>query len=167
MTDEHNALHDGQPSKRACKLAKRRCRCDRVSPRLPENPGRPEHVRPSGKLFVQRRRRSLHSLQTGAAANWFMPASRTARPNVSSEEKFMFHKGFAISFAAALFVLCGAGIEASGQEPRSGTVTGEVKAKKDSKDGKNTVIEVLAPGEEKSRSYHVQYDEKIKGPLPE
>jgi len=26
---------------------------------------------------------------------------------------------------------------------------------------------VLAPGEEKARSYFVQYDQKIKGPLPD
>jgi hypothetical protein len=59
------------------------------------------------------------------------------------------------------------GFEALGQEPRSGTVTGELKAKKDTNDGRNTLIDVLAPGEEKARSYHVQYDEKIKGPLPD
>src|SRR5262245_15748746 len=50
-------------------------------------------------------------------------------------------------------------------EKRSGTIAGEVKSKK--AQGKNVVIEVLAPGEEKARSYFVQFDPKIKGPIPE
>ena len=55
-----------------------------------------------------------------------------------------------------------------GDEPKtkSGTITGELKSKKDTPDGKNTFIEVLAPGEEKPRRYHVMYDEKAKGPIP-
>ena len=48
---------------------------------------------------------------------------------------------------------------------RSGTIAGEIKSKKDQ--GKNVVIEVLAPGEEKARSYFVQFDPKIQGPIPE
>jgi hypothetical protein len=68
--------------------------------------------------------------------------------------------------AASLFVLAFTA-DSPGQEPRSGTITGEVKAKKDVNDGKNTMIDVLAPGEEKPRSYHVQYDPKIKGPIPD
>jgi hypothetical protein len=83
------------------------------------------------------------------------------------QERSMSRKSLAISLAVALLGLGGAADEALGQEPRSGTVTGELKAKKDTNDGKNTVIDVLAPGEEKARSYHVQYDEKIKGPLPD
>jgi hypothetical protein len=51
------------------------------------------------------------------------------------------------------------------KEPRTGTISGEIKAMKE--EGKNVVIEVLAPGEEKARSYFVQYDAKIKGPIPE
>src|SRR5438270_47609 len=31
----------------------------------------------------------------------------------------------------------------------------------------NVVIEVLAPGEEKARSYFVQHDPKVKGPIPD
>jgi hypothetical protein len=50
-------------------------------------------------------------------------------------------------------------------EKRSGTIAGEVKGTKPQ--GKNVVIEVLAPGEEKARSYFVQFDPKIKGPIPE
>jgi hypothetical protein len=68
--------------------------------------------------------------------------------------------------ATALLVLCGAGKETQGQEPRTGTIVGDLKSKKDSKDGKNVAAEVLAPGEEKARSYHVQYDQKANGPLP-
>jgi hypothetical protein len=79
----------------------------------------------------------------------------------------MVRQSLATSLAITLLALCGIAHEARGQEPRSGTVTGELKAKKDINDGKNTSIDVLAPGEEKARSYHVQYDEKIKGPFPD
>lgn len=48
---------------------------------------------------------------------------------------------------------------------RSGSVSGEIKSKKDQNN--NVVIEVLAPGEEKARAYFVQHDPKIKGPLPD
>jgi hypothetical protein len=50
------------------------------------------------------------------------------------------------------------------KEPRTGTISGEIKAMKEQ--GNNVVIDVLAPGEEKARSYFVQWDAKIKGPLP-
>ena len=56
---------------------------------------------------------------------------------------------------------------ARAEDQRSGTIVGELKAKKDVNDGKNTQIEVLAPGEEKPRSYHVIYDQHAKGPIPE
>jgi hypothetical protein len=79
----------------------------------------------------------------------------------------MIRKWLAISLTVALLALYGAGNEAPGQEPRSGTVNGVLKAKKDTNDGKNTEIDVLAPGEEKPRSYFVQRDEKAKGPLPD
>lgn len=49
---------------------------------------------------------------------------------------------------------------------KTSTVIGELKTRTDTKDGKNSVIEVLAPGEEKARSYHVIYDQKYKGPVP-
>lgn len=58
-----------------------------------------------------------------------------------------------------------AGKEAAGHGKRSGTIAGEIKAKKPQ--GDNIAIEVLAPGEEKARSYHVKYDPKAKGPIPE
>ncbi|MCI0702613.1 MAG: hypothetical protein L0241_16135 [Planctomycetia bacterium] len=49
-------------------------------------------------------------------------------------------------------------------EKRSGTIAGEIKSKKEQ--GNNIVIEVLAPGEEKARSYFVQHDPKLKAPIP-
>jgi hypothetical protein len=57
------------------------------------------------------------------------------------------------------------GLIAQDEKPKSGTVVGELKSQKNTADGKNTIIEVLAPGEEKARSYHVLYDAKIKGPI--
>ena len=59
----------------------------------------------------------------------------------------------------------GEGTDAPAKETRSGTISGEIKSKKEQNN--NIVIEVLAPGEEKARSYFVQYDPKIKGPIPE
>jgi hypothetical protein len=55
---------------------------------------------------------------------------------------------------------------AGGQDKkRTGSVTGEIKSKKDTPNGKNVILEVLAAGEEKARSYRVQYDPAVKGPL--
>ncbi len=54
---------------------------------------------------------------------------------------------------------------AQDQKKRSGMITGVLKSQKKTPNGKNTVIEVLAPGEEKARSYRVQYDPKVKGPI--
>ncbi len=47
-----------------------------------------------------------------------------------------------------------------------GTVVGKLKSKIDTPDGKNTNIEVKAPGEEKARKYFVNYDPKLRKPLP-
>lgn len=55
------------------------------------------------------------------------------------------------------------GVSPSGQ--RSGKVTGTICSKKEQ--GKNVVIEVLAPGEEKPRAYFVQFDPKLQAPIPE
>src|SRR5262245_40626269 len=55
--------------------------------------------------------------------------------------------------------------ETPAKEVRSGSITGEITTKKEQNN--NVVIEVLAPGEEKARSYFVQYDPKIKAPIPE
>jgi hypothetical protein len=72
----------------------------------------------------------------------------------------------AVAFFGIWLVVCGTS-NVAGDEPKtkSGTITGELKSKKDTPDGKNTFIEVLAPGEEKPRRYHVLYDEKAKGPI--
>jgi hypothetical protein len=51
------------------------------------------------------------------------------------------------------------------EKPKTGTIIGELKSRKDTPDSKNTFIEVLAPGEEKPRRYHVLYDAKAKGPV--
>ena len=59
----------------------------------------------------------------------------------------------------------GPGKDAPKDKNRSGTIAGEIKSKK--AQGKNIVIEVLAPGEEKARPYFVQFDPKIKEPIPE
>jgi hypothetical protein len=48
---------------------------------------------------------------------------------------------------------------------KTATIIGELKSRHDTKDGRNSILEVLAPGEEKARSYHVMYDPKIKGPM--
>lgn len=65
----------------------------------------------------------------------------------------------------AFIVLCAAGA-AQEQKKRSGALTGELKSQKKTPNGKNVVIEVLAAGEEKARTYRVQYDPKVKGPIP-
>lgn len=71
--------------------------------------------------------------------------------------------GLCIVFAAIMVCLADAAQE---QKKRSGTLTGELKSQMATPNGKNTIIEVLAPGEEKARSYRVQYDAKAKGPIP-
>ena len=62
-------------------------------------------------------------------------------------------------------LLLGALADAAQEKKREGAIIGVLKAQKDTKDGKNTFIDVLAPGEEKARPYHVLYDPKIKGPI--
>jgi hypothetical protein len=75
----------------------------------------------------------------------------------------------AVKFASAsLFIallMMGSTLDAQDKK-RSGTLTGEIKSTKPTPNGKNTNIEVLAPGEEKARSYRVLYDAKVKGPIP-
>ena len=57
------------------------------------------------------------------------------------------------------------GKDAPKEEKRSGTIAGEIKSKKEQNN--NVTLEVLAPGEEKPRSYFVQWDPKLKAPIPE
>jgi hypothetical protein len=54
---------------------------------------------------------------------------------------------------------------AQDDKPKTGTIVGRLESKRDTDDGKNTFIEVLAPGEERPRKYHVLYDAKAKGPI--
>jgi hypothetical protein len=48
--------------------------------------------------------------------------------------------------AAAILRHCGTADEVAGQETRTETILAHLRAKKDSKDRKNVVIEALAPG---------------------
>jgi|GEM_PF-4086351 len=45
-----------------------------------------------------------------------------------------------------------------------GLIVGKLTAKKETADGKNINFEVLSPGEEKARKYHVVFDQKLKKP---
>lgn len=72
-----------------------------------------------------------------------------------------------LCLAFACLLLWGIGNEVQSQEKRKGTISGEIKSKKDTPNKKNVIIEVLAAGEEKARPYRVQYDPKVKGPIPE
>jgi hypothetical protein len=65
----------------------------------------------------------------------------------------------------ALLVVSGFPEAGEKQRTQSGRIIGELKAQTNTPDGKNTFIEVLAPGEDKARKYHVLYDPAIKGPI--
>ena len=80
----------------------------------------------------------------------------------------MLQKRIFACVPAILFVfglLLAASQDAQAQDKKKGTVTGEIKSSKASPNGKNTIIDVLAPGEEKARSYRVQYDPAVKAPI--
>ena len=70
-----------------------------------------------------------------------------------------------LTFLVTACIVVASAADAQEDKKRTGSVIGTVQSQKPSKDGKNTFIEVLAPGEEKPRSYHVVYDAKIKGPI--
>ncbi len=70
------------------------------------------------------------------------------------------------SLIVVAVVMCCDAESAQEKKKRTGTLTGEVKSSKVSKNGKNQIVEVLAVGEEKERTYRVQYDPKVKGPIP-
>jgi hypothetical protein len=78
----------------------------------------------------------------------------------------MLRKIVGMSLLATLMVAFGFPAAAQEQKKRTGILTGELKLQMATPNGKNTIIEVLAPGEEKARSYRVQYDPKAKGPIP-
>lgn len=67
-----------------------------------------------------------------------------------------------------LLAWCGLGEAAQDKDKKKagGTIIGEVKSKMPTPNGKNVIVEVLAPGEVKARSYRVNYDPKVKGPIP-
>jgi hypothetical protein len=69
-----------------------------------------------------------------------------------------------VSLLAALVLFSVSRDSAQAQEKRSGSLTGEIKSMKDTPNGKNVNLEVLAAGEEKARAYRVQYDPTIKAP---
>ena len=80
----------------------------------------------------------------------------------------MLQKIVGASFVVAMVLVCGLLDAAQEKKLRSGKLTGELKSQKATPNGKNTIIEVLASGEEKARTYRgVQYDPKVKGPIPE
>lgn len=76
-------------------------------------------------------------------------------------------KPFALGLVGLVLVVL-VGRDGTAQEKkkrRTGTVTGGmVQSKKKTPNGRNIFLEVLAPGEEKARKYHVVYDPKVKGP---
>lgn len=78
----------------------------------------------------------------------------------------MVRKIAGVSFVFALVCAVNFSVASQDKKKRTGKLTGEIKSAKVSPNGKNTIIEVLAPGEEKPRSYRVQYDPKVKGPIP-
>jgi hypothetical protein len=78
----------------------------------------------------------------------------------------MIAKCLSLTCVGALLIL-GASLDSAAQDKkRSGNLTGEIKSSKKTPNGKNIILEVLAPGEEKARSYRVHYDAKVKGPIP-
>ncbi|MBI2805304.1 MAG: hypothetical protein HYX68_10045 [Planctomycetes bacterium] len=81
----------------------------------------------------------------------------------------MYQRLIVFGMALALVILCG--VSESAQEKgkkkrRTGSVTGELQSRKDTKNKRNVLVEVLATGEEKARTYRVMYDPKAKGPMP-
>lgn len=65
-----------------------------------------------------------------------------------------------------LFLVAATSEPLSAQDRKKGTTTGVVTAKTPTPNGKNIFIEVKAPGEEAARKYWVNYDPKVKGPIP-
>jgi hypothetical protein len=76
----------------------------------------------------------------------------------------MWIKNTAFCFAFICVCLCAA--SDAQEKKRSGTVVGALKSQKDINNGKNTQIEVLAPGEEKARAYFFNFDPKLNPPIP-
>ncbi len=79
----------------------------------------------------------------------------------------MLRKTVVLAFALVLALVCGLTEAAQDKDKkkRTGTITGELQARKDTPNGKNVIMEILASGEEKARPYRVMYDPKVKGPI--
>lgn len=70
---------------------------------------------------------------------------------------------FAVMAIGLLFIC---NLRGFGQSLDGGTIVGRLKSLTNTQDGKNINFEVLAPGEEKPRNYHVLFDQKLKKPMP-
>ena len=85
----------------------------------------------------------------------------------------MLHKLVILVIVPTLAITCGlsgAIAQNKDKKERTGTVIGEFKSRKDSKNGKSVTLEILGAGEEKARAYLVAYnpnDPKAKGPFVE
>lgn len=82
----------------------------------------------------------------------------------------MVRKFAVFVFVFSIAVVCGLGesvAQDKDKKKRTGTVNGELTSRKDTPNGKNVFVEILAAGEEKARKYHVMYDQKAKGPIAE
>lgn len=71
----------------------------------------------------------------------------------------MFRTSLVISVTIAFVATCGS-TAAQLKKLRTGTVVGELKSVSAAKNKRDTVIEVLAPGEEKARRYTVGAQQK-------
>lgn len=82
----------------------------------------------------------------------------------------MIRKSVVLLFACFHGILCcqwTAMAQGREEKERTGTITGELKSRKDGKTGKSVALEILAPGEEKPRRYLVAYnprDPKAEAP---
>jgi hypothetical protein len=77
----------------------------------------------------------------------------------------MFAKFVCLNLAILFLAIAAFSDAAQETKKRGGTVVGKLEARKDSKDGKNSTIDVLAPGEEKARPYFVNFDPKRNAPI--
>ena len=78
----------------------------------------------------------------------------------------MLRSTIVFALLVAVAAVCGfADAQDKDKKKRGGTITGELKSRKDTPNGKNVFLEIQAPGEEKARTYRVMYDPKVKGPI--
>jgi hypothetical protein len=70
-----------------------------------------------------------------------------------------------INLVIAFLAACGFSDAGDREKNESRRIIGELKSQKNTPDGHNTFIEVLAPGEEKARRYYVLWDPKINAPI--